>query len=113
MYEWQGGDPHPEFDEALAETYVGKYILIGITYLDHSGKELERQQMHGIIESASRAGFNISLRGKRSGQSWNMPPMLDAIRPAKPGSYSLKETGEVIEDPELVATWQIRKPLQQ
>src|SRR5262245_10360385 len=79
MYEWRGDKPRPDFNQALADTYVGKYILVGITYLDHTGKELRRQQLHGVIESATPNGINISLRGTRSGQSWNMPPMLDSI----------------------------------
>ena len=26
----------PAFDEALAEAFVGKHLLIGMTYLDHN-----------------------------------------------------------------------------
>jgi len=113
MYEWRGDKPRPDFNQALADTYVGRYILVGITYLDQSGKELRRQQLHGVIESATPEGINISLRGTRSGQSWNMPPVLDSISLAKPGKYSLHETGEVIEDPDLLSTWQIREPSKQ
>ena len=52
------------FDEALAASYVGKYILIGITFLDHSGKELRHQQLHGVVQSASRSGIVIALRDR-------------------------------------------------
>ena len=113
MYERTGNEPRPEFDQARADTYVGKYILVGITYFDHSGKEIRRQQLHGVIDSASPNGINISLRGSRSGQTWNMPPVLDVILVAKPGKYSLHETGETVEDPDLLATWDITEPLRQ
>lgn len=101
---------YPPFDEKLATSYVGKYILIGLTYLDHEGKELRRQQMHGVITSATAKGIAIALRGAYDGQSWNMPPDLRAIRPAKAGTYKLHMTGEEIQDPDLLSTWTITEP---
>ena len=100
----------PPFDEEVAASYVGKYILVGIIYLDHEGNELRREQIHGVITSATKTGIEISLRGSREGDSWNLPPVLDAISPAAPGKYSLRKTGEVIEDPDLLATWEVTKP---
>jgi len=47
----------PPFDEKLAASYVGKYILVGLTYLDHKGKELRRQQLHGVITSTKPKGL--------------------------------------------------------
>jgi hypothetical protein len=102
----------PPFDEDLAASYVGKYILVGLTFLDPYGRESRRQQLHGVIRSASTEGVLIELRGAHAGQNWNMPPALDAIRPAEPGRYTLHETEEVIDDPDLLASWTIRKPMQ-
>jgi hypothetical protein len=110
MYNWTGDSAPPDFDQELADTYVGKYILVGVTYFDHFGKEVEQLQMHGVIESASRDGVKIALRGTRQGESWVMPPMLESISAANPGSYRLRTTGEVIEDPDLLATWSVAKP---
>ena len=112
MYEYRGTSDEPEFDQALADSYVGRYILVGVTYLDHFGKELERVQFHGVIESVSREGVRIALRGKRDGEYWTMPPDLNSIFPAKPGTYSLHGTGEVIEDPDFLAKWTVNKPCQ-
>lgn len=109
-YQWTGEGPKPEFDQALADTFVGKYILIGVTYLDHQGEFLEQQQMHGTIESAGPDGISIALGGVKSGESWVMPPVLDSIYPADPGVYNLRSTGESIEDPDLLATWSVTKP---
>lgn len=103
-------DELPPFDEALAASYVGKYILVGITYLDHAGRELRQQQLHGIIESAARDGVRIALKGVRDGESWNMPPNLRSIRPASAGRYRLRTTGETVSDPELLATWTVTEP---
>lgn len=111
-YKWMGEGAEPYFDQALADTYVGKYILIGITYLDYEGKLLEQVQMHGTVKSASPEGIVIDLGGLRAGESWVMPPVLDSIFSADPGIYSLRFTGESIEDPDLLATWSITKPCQ-
>jgi len=100
----------PLFDEKLAASYVGKYILVGLTYLDHEGNEIQRQQLHGVIESATTIGIRISLRGVYEGESWNMPPDLSSISPAKPGKYTLHMTKEEIENPDLLSTWAIHKP---
>ncbi|HUL06199.1 MAG TPA: hypothetical protein VLV76_07670 [Candidatus Acidoferrum sp.] len=100
----------PPFDEALAASYVGKYILVGLTFLDPYGRESQRQQLHGVILSASLDGILIELHGAHAGQTWNMPPALEAIRPAEPGRYTLHATDEVIDDPDLLASWTIRKP---
>lgn len=109
-YQWTGEGAAPEFDQALADTYVGKYILVGVTYLDHQGKLLEQVQMHGTVESASPDGISIALGGARAGESWVMPPVLDSIRSAGPGVYNLLSTGESVEDPDLLATWEVTKP---
>lgn len=45
--DFERGIPKPACDKELGESYAGKYILIGITYLDHKGNETQRQQMQG------------------------------------------------------------------
>lgn len=100
----------PPFDEELAASFVGKYILVGLTYQDHEGNELRREQIHGVIISADRNGIEISLRGACEGTTWTMPPDLRGIFPADPGSYRLHQTNELVEDPDLVSTWTITEP---
>jgi hypothetical protein len=111
MYEWHGKSTQPEFDQGLADSYIGKYILVGVTYLAHDGSFLEQIQMHGVVESVSSDGVQISLRGKKNGEIWLMPPNLDSVSPAKPGTYSLRSTGETIENPDLLSSWTVTKPL--
>jgi hypothetical protein len=111
MYEWKGDEKRPEFDQDLADTYVGKSILIGITHFDHTGNEISREQMYGVVEAASPDGIGIALRGTRSGESWVMPPVLESISPAKLGEYRLRSTGEVVTDPDLLATWSVTEPI--
>lgn len=103
----------PTFDQQLADTFVGQSIVVGISYLDHAGRELKREQIHGIVERATPAGVLVALQGVREGASWTMPPDLTAISPASPGIYTLRDTGEKVENPDLVATWSIREPDEQ
>jgi hypothetical protein len=98
-----------EFDQELANTYIGKYILVGVTYLDQVGNQLEQIQLHGTIESANPEGIKIALGGQRTGESWGMPPDLSNIYVAEPGIYNLHSTGESIENPDLLVTWSVHK----
>jgi hypothetical protein len=111
MYNWQGDAHKPEFDQDLASTYLGKYILVGVSYYDHAGNFIEQVQMHGVIDSISSEGMKIALRGTREGETWTMPPNLDSVSIANPGIYSLRSTGEEIENPDLVSTWNVTKSL--
>jgi len=100
----------PPFDQRIADGYVGKYILVGLTYLDHEGKEIRRAQLHGVIEEAAPNGIKIRLRGVHDARSWTMPPDLRAISTARPGIYTLHGTSERVENPDLLATWRIQEP---
>ena len=106
---WSGNSAH-EFDSAAADIYLGKYILIGVTYMNSAGEVEDSVQMHGVVESASRDGIKVSLKGERDGQSWTMPADPSAISPAQPGRYQLPETGEIIENPDFICTWMVQKP---
>jgi hypothetical protein len=109
-YGWDGQAASGKFDEARAAGVVGKYVVIGVTYVDAIGTEEERFQMYGVIENASAAGIKVSLRGTHEGRSWTMPPDLRGLSPAKPCRYTLAETNEVVENPDFVAIWTVAKP---
>lgn len=110
MYDWQGNQPAPEFDLSLAESYIGKVILVGLTYYANDGTFLEQVQFHGVVESVSSEGLQVALRGKRSGENWMMPPNLESISVAAPGIYTLRSTGEEVENPDLLSTWTVTNP---
>ena len=101
-------DDQPPFGQDGFDCYQGKYILVGVTYMDRSGEVRAQQQLHGIIESVSLTeGFHIALRGLRAGEVWTMPPAFEVIEQARPGTYTLRSTGETIENPDLLATWEV------
>jgi hypothetical protein len=100
-----------EFDKHKAKEILGKYILIGITYLDGNGELESQQQLHGTITSVDEnEGILIVLGGKNEGEEWNMPPDTNCITTADPGEYKLRTTGEVVKNPDYLCTWEVHSP---
>lgn len=90
--------------EITFDDLVGKVILIGVTYTDKHDNILGRKQWWGTIENASTSdGIRVNLRN--SADPCVLPPDLGAIRRAAPGEYRLKESGEVVVNPDFLTTW--------
>jgi hypothetical protein len=91
---------------------VGKYVLIGLTYLAPDEKTVtSQQQYHGRITKADQgAGLTIECEGVSAGKTLLLPPDLRAFRLASRGEYTLRSTGEVIADPDILTTWSITQP---
>jgi hypothetical protein len=96
-------------DETKADEYLGKVVLLGITYVDHEDKLIEQKQWVGTIVAFSRKeGIRIRLRDSDS--PCGLPPDERGIRKAPPGIYRLRSTGEEIENPDYLATWTLVSP---
>ena len=89
------------------EELIGKYILIGITRLDHLGNEIERFQYHGYFESMDTV---VHIRLKDSNKDFTLPPDLASFHKAQPGQYRLRTTGEVVVNPDYLCTWTVQEP---
>src|SRR5439155_11145626 len=90
------------FDEE-GPSIIGKTVLIGITYFDGAGKETRRGQWWGTIVAFNmQEGLLIDLGN--TGRRHAFPPLPDAFQMAKPGTYQLQSTGEIVEDPDLLYT---------
>ncbi|MGH6951154.1 MAG: hypothetical protein ACREH4_09790 [Vitreimonas sp.] len=100
----------PLWDDEIAETMVGATILVGVIHLRADGSERDRVQMHGVIDQVTKSGVTIRLEGERAGETYSLPPDLNAFEPAAPGAYRLHSTGEVIEDPDYTTSWSITNP---
>ncbi len=92
-----------------SEVYVGKYIIVGLTYLDADGTFLRVDQRHGVIVMVETAGIGIALKGDHDGETLSVPLDLRAITDADPGEYVLASTNEVVVDPDLISTWTLMK----
>lgn len=102
-------DGPPEWNQDDADWLIGKYVLVGMTYLEADGETVTSQvQCHGRIVSADREnGFKIECEGKGAGRTMGLPPTLGAFHVADKGEYSLRSTGEIVKDPDMLATWSI------
>jgi len=98
------------FDESKAKDYVGKTVLIGVSYTDHEGNETTRRQWYGTITEVSNArGIVIAL--KNDSTYCALPPDgFSCLVPAKPGEYRLHSTGEVIRNPDFLVTLTRKAP---
>ncbi len=103
--------PTNDWDATKADEMIGLVMLIGLTYLDPSGEVEEQVQMFGHVTNADpRQGITVKLDGERDGELFVLPPDLEAIEPADPGTYRLRTTGEQVVDPDLLATFKITRP---
>ena len=81
--------------------YIGKVILVGITYEDEDGNELGRTQGYGLITRITESGIFFEYQD----EEFSIPPDLSALEPAGPGIYQLKDTDDQVENPDFVSTW--------
>lgn len=83
---------------------LGKRVLVGVTWVDGTGREVRRGQWWGKIIAFNRAqGLLVDL--KDSGTLHAFPPFPDGLRPAKPGTYELQSTAECIADVDFLYTF--------
>jgi len=93
----------------LAKKYIGKHLLVGITYLDHEQNFVERKQFHGhVVRINEDEGIVISLDGAK--KEFKLPPDLNALQEAPKGEYRLRASGEIVVDPDFLSTWTLTKP---
>lgn len=95
----------PEWDDDLGAALINAVVLIGITRLN--GDEATQEQFFGTIEKADPQGILLMLGGLRAGEQYRLPPDPRAFTQADPGVYRLRSTGEVLENPDFIATWTI------
>ncbi len=102
-------DGPPAFDEDEALSVIGKRVLVGVTRRNHADEIEGYEQFHGEIVRAGREG--IYLRIEATGEERWLPPDLSSLHTAKPGEYRLKSTGEIVVDPDFLATWTLYPPV--
>ena len=94
--------------DAFAAELLGTHVLAGVTMVDHAGNVLERRQFHGTVVRANETEGVIIADAE--GQEHWLPLDRSAFRPADPGHYKLRTTGEVVVDPTWLTTWTIHPP---
>jgi hypothetical protein len=98
-------------DRQLAQSYLGKHILIDITYLDLDGSLFSQIQLQGHITDIDDVAIAVRLYRLNHGlgEEFILPPDLDAICTAPRGEYRILATGEVVINPDLLATWTLTR----
>jgi len=94
-------------NELSLQDLLGKTLLVGISYYTHDEKFIEQKQFWGTVTNVSDT--LITMRQK-DGSLFTLPPDLSSTYRASPGEYKLRSTGEVVENPDFLATWTITKP---
>jgi hypothetical protein len=87
--------------------YIGKRILVGLTYLDSKGQLMRQLQYHGFISRITAEGIFVRLPNGEDHCS--LPPDTACLKKAPPGEYRLRSTGEIITNPDYLAQWTITK----
>lgn len=105
-------DSKPANDAAIAmNDLVGARVLIGLTVEDQATGEKSLSQLHGVVTAVdSKKGILLELAGKHSGEAYTLPPDTRSFRRAPAGEYRLRQTGEVVTNPDFLTTWTVVRP---
>jgi hypothetical protein len=95
--------------EEEINSLIGKYVLIGITRLDKRGQPKDQLQFLGDVTKIARENNSICIALRPDGKEYKVPLDLRAFKPAAPGDYRLRSTGEVVVNPDFIATWIVQE----
>jgi hypothetical protein len=84
---------------------VGQRLLVGITFLDGSGQITAAQQFCGRVLDVGDGVVVVERPGQD--EPAVLPADTEAYRKAEAGQYTLRDTGEIVIDPDFVSTWQV------
>jgi hypothetical protein len=99
------GEP-PPWDEERARAFLGKHVVIGLTYVSQDGELLGQLQVHGDVVEVDE-GHGIAVELSDAGKVFWLPPDPSALKDAPPGEYRFRSTGEVVVDPDLMTSWTV------
>jgi len=98
-------DDEPAFDRRRARWLMGKTVLVGLTHVSADGEPVGRRQLHGVVTRCDEVIVSLAIAG-RDGE-FTLPPDTRAFRYAPAGRYRMRETGEVVEDPDAECAWTV------
>ncbi|MBR5314815.1 MAG: hypothetical protein IKU45_05340 [Clostridia bacterium] len=100
-----------EYDEAAEkeitfDELIGKVLLVGITYYTHDNEYIEQKQFYGTVTEANETIIRVA---QKDGTEFTLPPDLSSTKRARKGEYKLRSTGEIVVDPDYLATWNLNR----
>jgi hypothetical protein len=87
------------------KNYIGKRLLVGISYYDSKDKLTEQIQFHGIITGVNKKVITIKRADTK--EDFTLPYK---VQPAPKGEYRFKSTGEIVINPDFLVKWEVRNP---
>jgi hypothetical protein len=84
---------------------VGRRLLVGITFFDEIGNVTNAQQFCGRVLEVADGVVVVERPGEP--EPAVLPADVAAYRKAQTGRYTLRDTGEIVIDPDFVSTWQV------
>jgi hypothetical protein len=91
--------------EQLQKFLQGKMFLIGLTFIEKDRQLIEQYQTHGTVEILTDTGL-LKIK-RKDGSVFQIPYDKDTIRAAGKGEYRERATGEIINDPDFIMTWEV------
>jgi hypothetical protein len=85
---------------------VGRRLLVGISYRDGEGELLHQEQYCGTVLEVVDGVVVVDRPGHEQGPAV-LPADAQAYDPAPRGRYVLGITGDVVQDPDFVTTWDV------
>lgn len=82
---------------------VGHRLLVGVTIREPDGEVVSRTQFCGVVLEVADGVVVVD----KDGEPALLPSDDLAYTPAPRGTYRLAGSGEVIEDPDYVTTWDV------
>lgn len=99
-----GDDGDVGLNTARARFGLGKRALIGLTQVAPDGRIAQRQFVGTLSSVDPLAGIGFELAD--GGTFW-LPPDGRALEEARPGTYTLRSTGETVDDPSYTCSWTV------
>lgn len=106
LYEARKRDDTEDEKEITFDELIGKVLLVGITYYTHDNEYIEQKQFYGTVTEANETLICFT---QKDGTEFTLPPDLSSTKRAPKGEYKLRSTGEVVIDPDYLATWNLNR----
>jgi hypothetical protein len=87
---------------------IGKRVLVGLTFVDATGRVDRRTQFWGPIVHVGEG--ELTIRRVDTGEEITLPAEVDQLNVANPGTYELNDTGELVDDPDFLSSWTVSHP---
>jgi hypothetical protein len=101
-----------ELINSRGKDLIGKTVIVGLrkyeSLYDGAKTLMEQFQMCGeVLRMDLSEGIVIRLK---EGSEYKLPPDISMLQSAPPGEYTLRSTGEVVTDPDLLTMWTATTP---